>query len=228
MIFTNRYYIRRTALREDNEEGEASTSLVVHNLTNAVALDALWSRGCLFWSDVTRLGSSIKSVCRPTTLHAPPAPVFPFVPTLPPALRPEEYAVIAGATLQNPDGLAVDWVAGNVYWCDKGTDTIEAARLDGRHRRVIIRGGLREPRALALHPSAGRLYWSDWGSEPHIGRAGMDGSKRTIIISANLGWPNALTVSYASRELYFADAREDYIAVSDLDGNHIKILFSRG
>lgn len=60
-----------------------------------------------------------------------------------------------GATLQNPDGLAVDWVARNVYWCDKGTDTVEVARLDGRHRRVLLRGGLAEPRGLALNPSAG-------------------------------------------------------------------------
>ncbi|XP_045484331.1 low-density lipoprotein receptor-related protein 1B [Pieris rapae] len=227
LIFTNRYYIRRTALRLDNDVSEASTSLLVHNLTNAVALDALWVRGCLYWSDVTRLGSSIKRVCRPAALHAPLTPTFSPAPTLPTALRPEEYSVVAGATLQNPDGLAVDWVAGNVYWCDKGTDTIEAAKLDGRHRRVIIRSGLREPRALALHPAVGRLYWSDWGTEPHIGRAGMDGSQRKIIISTNLGWPNALTVSYASKELYFADAREDYIAVADLDGNHVRILLSR-
>lgn len=45
--------------------GGAVTSLLVHNLTNAVALDMDWAGGCLYWSDVTRLGSSIKRVCRP-------------------------------------------------------------------------------------------------------------------------------------------------------------------
>ncbi|CAK1543699.1 unnamed protein product [Leptosia nina] len=228
LIFTNRYYIRRTAIRADDDEvrGDASTSLLVHNLTNAVALDAEWARGCLYWSDVTRLGSSIKRVCRPNALRGAASPPGP-PPLRLPALHPDEYKVVAGATLQNPDGLAVDWVAGNVYWCDKGTDTIEAARLDGRHRRVIVRNGLREPRALALHPAAAHLYWSDWGSEPQIGRAGMDGSQPEILIADNLGWPNALTVSYASKELYFADAREDYIAVADLDGGRVRILFSR-
>ncbi|CAH0717533.1 unnamed protein product, partial [Brenthis ino] len=135
--------------------------------------------------------------------------------------------VVAGATLQNPDGLAVDWVGGNVYWCDKGTDTLEVARLDGRHRRVLLRAALSEPRALALLPRAGLLYWSDWGTAPHIGRAGMDGAAPRVLLAHGLGWPNALTLSPASNELFFADAREDYIAVADLDGQHVRILFSR-
>ncbi|XP_046973357.1 prolow-density lipoprotein receptor-related protein 1 [Vanessa cardui] len=207
LIFSNRYYIRRTSIA-----AEASTSLLVHNLTNAVALDALWAGGCLLWSDVTRLGSSIKRLCREG--DAPGAP------------GGGEARVVAGATLQNPDGLAVDWVARNVYWCDKGTDTLEVARLDGRHRRVLLRDGLHEPRALALLPAAGWLYWSDWGAQAHIGRAGMDGSRRSVLV-AGLGWPNALTLSLATDELFFADARDDYIAVADLDGSHVRILFSR-
>lgn len=209
LIFSNRYYIRRTALAE-GAAGEPSTSLLVHNLTNAVALDALWAGGCLLWSDVTRLGSSIKRLCREGGWAGSGEP-----------------RVVAGATLQNPDGLAVDWVARNVYWCDKGTDTLEVARLDGRHRRVLLRAGLSEPRALALLPAAGWLYWSDWGAQAHIGRAGLDGSRRAVLVPG-LGWPNALTLSLATDELFFADARDDYIAVANLDGSDVRILFSRG
>jgi len=58
-------------------------------------------------------------------------------------------------TLQSPDGLAVDWIAKNLYWCDKGTDTIDISRLDGRYRKVLIREGLQEPRAIALDPFHG-------------------------------------------------------------------------
>ncbi|XP_045762403.1 prolow-density lipoprotein receptor-related protein 1-like [Maniola jurtina] len=225
LIFTNRYYIRRTAIRGEREGAAgslAATALLVHNLTNAVALDALWARGCLLWSDVTRAGSAIRRVCRAARLAAAPPPG-----ALPAPLAPADVALLAGATLQNPDGLAVDWVAGNVYWCDKGTDTVEVARLDGRHRRVLLRRGLSEPRALALLPAAGLLFWSDWGARPHIGRAGMDGAGARAIITAGLGWPNALTLSLASRELYFADAREDYIAVAALDGSDVRVLLSR-
>lgn len=72
------------------------------------------------------------------------------------------------------------------------------------------------------------MYWSDWGERPHIGRAGMDGADPQVIITSSLGWPNALSISHESRELYFADAKEDYIAVADLDGKNIRFLFSRG
>ena len=59
------------------------------------------------------------------------------------------------ATLQNPDGLAVDWVGRNLYWCDKGLDTIEVSRLDGKYRHVLVRQGLQEPRAITLDPHRG-------------------------------------------------------------------------
>ena len=51
-------------------------------------------------------------------------------------------------TLQNPDGLAIDWVGRNLYWCDKGSDTIEVTDLDGNYRKVLINEGLAEPRAI--------------------------------------------------------------------------------
>lgn len=72
------------------------------------------------------------------------------------------------------------------------------------------------------------MYWTDWGDRPHIGKAGMDGSDVHIIVNKSLGWPNALTISYETEEIIWADAREDYIALADLNGNNIRILMSRG
>jgi Low-density lipoprotein receptor repeat class B. len=72
------------------------------------------------------------------------------------------------------------------------------------------------------------MYWTDWGDRPYIGKAGMDGSGQRIIVNDSLGWPNALTISYETDELFWADAREDYIAVSDLEGMKRKIVISRG
>lgn len=71
------------------------------------------------------------------------------------------------------------------------------------------------------------MYWTDWGSNVHIGKAGMDGSNPRMIVNTSLGWPNALTIAYDTNELFWGDAREDYIAVSDLDGRNIKIIASR-
>lgn len=55
----------------------------------------------------------------------------------------------------NPDGLAVDWIGRNLYWCDKQADSIEVSKLNGRYRKTLLRGKpLDEPRALVLDPFA--------------------------------------------------------------------------
>ncbi|XP_074039673.1 LDL receptor protein 1 [Leptinotarsa decemlineata] len=201
LILANRYYIREVDLT-------GTSTLLAHNLTNGVALDYDWLSQCIYWSDVTKFGSSIKRLCDYKK-------------------NSTEVEILHSPTLQNPDGLAVDWIGRNLYWCDKGLDTIEVSSLDGKYRRVLHSKGLEEPRAIALDPTKGYMYWTDWGFRVHIGKAGMDGSDPKLIVTSNLGWPNALTISYETNELYWADAREDYIAVSDLDGKNVKIITSR-
>ncbi|ENN73359.1 hypothetical protein YQE_10039, partial [Dendroctonus ponderosae] len=182
-----------------------NSNLIAHNLTNAVALDYDWATQCIYWSDVTQLGSSIKRLCN-----------YKANSTIATEIQIE---TLQASTLQNPDGLAVDWVGRNLYWCDKGTDTIDVSTLDGKHRKTLHSTDLEEPRAVALDPINRYMYWTDWGTRVHIGKAGMDGSSPKVIISKNLGWPNALTISYETSEVFWADAREDYIAVADLDDN---------
>lgn len=63
--------------------------------------------------------------------------------------------VIIEDNISYPDGLAVDWVHGNLYICDTGLDKIEVARLDGTHRKTLISEDLYEPKALVLDPSSG-------------------------------------------------------------------------
>lgn len=204
LIFTNLYYIQMSSL-----QGEST--ILVKNQSNTVALDYDWKTKCLFWSDVTSLGSSIRKFCnwdKPITGNATQDRVLPLL------------------TLRNPDGLAIDWVGRNLYWCDKGSDTIEVANLDGQHRKVLIDSGLQDPRGMAVDPHSGLLFWSDWGSEPHIGRAGMDGSNIRMIVSENLGWPNALTLDYTTKRLYFGDAKKDYISVTDYEGRNIHLIMS--
>ena len=54
--------------------------------------------------------------------------------------------------LPAPDGIAIDWIADNLYWTDAETDKIEVSRLDGKFRKVIVSVGLSQPRAIVLHP----------------------------------------------------------------------------
>lgn len=54
-----------------------------------------------------------------------------------------------------PRGLAVDWVAGNLYWTDSGRDVIEVAQISGQHRKTLISGMIDEPYAIAVDPQRG-------------------------------------------------------------------------
>ncbi|XP_060522093.1 prolow-density lipoprotein receptor-related protein 1 isoform X3 [Cylas formicarius] len=204
LLLANRYYIRELDL-------QGNSNLLAHNLTNAVALDYDWETQCIYWSDVTQLGSTIKKLCdykMNTTVST-------------------VELLHSSSSLQNPDGLAVDWIGRNLYWCDKGSDTIEVSSMEGRHRRILHSKDLEEPRAIALDPIRKFMYWTDWGSRVHIGKSGMDGSNPRVIVNKNLGWPNALTISYETNEIFWADAREDYIAVADFEGNRMKVIASR-
>ncbi|XP_076032620.1 low-density lipoprotein receptor-related protein 4-like isoform X2 [Oratosquilla oratoria] len=128
---------------------------------------------------------------------------------------------ILSTELNTPDGLAVDWIADNIYWTDAGRKVIEVARLDGSYRKIIINTDLKEPRAIALFPRKGLMFWTDWGeNSSKIERSYLDGSGRTVLVSDNLGWPNGLTIDFKMRRIFWTDAKRDVIETSDFNGNN--------
>ena len=48
------------------------------------------------------------------------------------------FQVLHSTTVRNPDGISVDWLGMNLYWCDKTTDTIEVSNLEGQFRCVVV------------------------------------------------------------------------------------------
>lgn len=57
--------------------------------------------------------------------------------------------------------LAVDWIAGNLYWTNKlaGSDSstgiIEVARLNGSHRYIVVQESKDFPRSIQIDPRQG-------------------------------------------------------------------------
>lgn len=70
-----------------------------------------------------------------------------------PALTSFEVVIQYG--LATPEGLAVDWIAGNIYWVESNLDQIEVAKLNGTMRTTLLAGEVEHPRAIALDPRDG-------------------------------------------------------------------------
>ena len=70
-------------------------------------------------------------------------------------LNGSNMETIVETGLTTADGIAADWIAGNLYWTDTGRNVIEVARLDGSSRKTLIDQDLDEPRAMALNPRKG-------------------------------------------------------------------------
>lgn len=121
--------------------------------------------------------------------------------------------------LKFPEGIAVDWVAGSLYWVDSGAKWIAMCLLDGSSRRVIVWRDVQNPRALIVDPPMGYMYWSDWGEDQaRIERAALDG-KRRIVLIADSGRVIALTVDSAGGRIYWTNPDAHIIESALLDGS---------
>ncbi|KAL5005791.1 hypothetical protein ScPMuIL_016949 [Solemya velum] len=206
LIIANRYQLLRTNISLHDQHLET----LVTGLNNAVGVDFDFKDQYLYWTDVTNTNSTISRAKLNGTGQA------------------QGIEVLHNENIINPDGLAVDWVGRNLYWCDKHTDTIEVSKLNGSYRRVLLNTNLEEPRGLEAFPKRGYLFYTDWGDQPHISRVGMDGSKPERIITDNLAWPNAITIDYVTEKIFWADASLDYIAMANLDGSARHVVIKEG
>ncbi|KAG7206637.1 hypothetical protein KM043_000315 [Ampulex compressa] len=121
--------------------------------------------------------------------------------------------------VENPDGIAIDWLARNLYWTDTGTDRIEVARLNGTSRKVLVNEDLVEPRAIAVAPELGWMFWTDWNEKrPKIERSNLDGSERILLITKDIVWPNGIALDVDKWKIYWCDAKTDKIEVCNMDG----------
>lgn len=62
-----------------------------------------------------------------------------------------------------PNGIALDWPNGRIYWIDALYTQIESATIHGKDRRVILKDVFKHPFSIAVFGN--RLYWSDKGTK---------------------------------------------------------------
>ncbi|VEN44848.1 unnamed protein product [Callosobruchus maculatus] len=133
--------------------------------------------------------------------------------------------VVATAGLSLPEDIAVDWLAGNVYFTDADERRIAACAKDGRACAVLVSGkDVRKPRAITLNIDDGVMYWTDWDEPAAIMTAYMDGSNYRRLIDNNIHWPNGLALDYPNGRIYWTDAKKMTIESAKLDGTDIRVV----
>lgn len=126
------YANRRDLRLVDTGGTKGNSTVVVSGLEDAAAVDFVFSRGLIYWSDVSE-----EAIKRINFNKA----------------GSNQDVVISG--LVSPDGLACDWLGEKLYWTDSETNRIEVSNLDGSLRKVLFWQELDQPRAIALDPARG-------------------------------------------------------------------------
>lgn len=102
--------------------------------------------------------------------------------------------------------VAVEWIAGNVYFIDRHKKGIVACAGMTQRCHAVLGEELDNPQEISLDPKSGRMFWTDVGQSPYIGMSYLDGHQRLRLVADKLFSPNGLAVDHEARRLYWADA----------------------
>ncbi|XP_051792178.1 low-density lipoprotein receptor-related protein 2 [Erpetoichthys calabaricus] len=134
--------------------------------------------------------------------------------------------VTSGVGDKGIQGLAVDWVAGNVYFTNAYSSQtyVEILRLNTTYRLVLLKSSVDRPQDIAVSPRLRFLFWTDGGQTPKIERALLDGTNRTVLASSSISTPTGLAVDYTNDFLYWTDDSLDMISSMRYDGTQRQII----
>ena len=65
------------------------------------------------------------------------------------------FLLIIPPGFKSPEGLAIDWLARNMYITDSELDIIAVTTINGTYRKTLISEDLVNPRAIVVDPQRG-------------------------------------------------------------------------
>ena len=137
-----------------------------------------------------------------------------------------QHIIKSGIGSNGIRGLSIDWIAGNLYFSNvfPHDNYVEVCRLDGSHRKVVVKTTIDTPRELAVNPIRRMLYWIDYGQYPRIGKAFLDGSNWKPIVTSGISTPRDLTIDFATHDVYWVDSKLDTIQKVSYSGSNRQVI----
>jgi DNA-binding beta-propeller fold protein YncE len=133
----------------------------------------------------------------------------------------------SGATIDAPDGLAIDSPTGRLYWANFGGTgngtTISSADLGGGAGGVLNPNGatVSGPAGPAIDPAANKIYWTNSNNTISFADLNSTAGGQLSTTGATVNLPNDVAIDPAAGKIYWTNIGTDpnTIDFANLDGS---------
>ncbi|XP_055488783.1 very low-density lipoprotein receptor-like [Leucoraja erinacea] len=135
--------------------------------------------------------------------------------------------ILFDADLREPTSIAVNPLAGFVYWSDWGEPAkIEKAGMNGYDRSLLVSKNIEWPHGIALDLVKGRLYWVD-SKLYTLSSVDLNGEDRRIILVSKELLAHALAITIFEDNVFWVDGeRKALYGANKFTGSDTRLLAS--